>query len=284
MSAAAVSVLLAACGSGGGGSSPRRSAHHKPARILALPAAVIAATAVTANGRVWVLVGASHARTLTDVQLTTGHTLATVPVSGAAESVARAPNGQLALGQATTTAGALQLLTAAGRPIRSIAVGAPVKAIAFDANGTHLYALNGSRTSTSVSVFDLATKRTTASVGVPRDTVSIAPAPDGAAVWSLSASGTVTETSLKNGRVMTTVPVGGRGIALALSPTGTSLYALKGSASAPNIAVVDTATSAMRKVLPAAAHSVALGLALNGEQLYDYVGAPRFGNLQIFNL
>jgi hypothetical protein len=34
-------------------------------------------------------------------------------------------------------------------------------------------------------------------------------------------------------------------------------------------------------VLPAAAHSVALTLSVNGDELYDFVGTRTLGNLQI---
>ncbi len=278
------SVLLAACGSAATSSSSSRARVGARPRTLPLPAGVIAASTPQLNGYLWVLSGTVRARAVAQFSLSTGQRQALEPVSADASAVAESSTGTLALGLATPGAGAVQLLGADGRGRATIAVGAPVRALAFGSDGSTLYVLDGNRSSASVTVIDTVKRRVRALIGVPRDAVSIAPTPDQSAVWSAQASGGVTETSLRTRRVLTQLSVGSPAISLALAPTGATLYVLKGTSLTANIAVIDTATSSMRRVLPAASDSVAVQVSPNGGSLYDFVGAPSYGNVQIIGL
>ena len=77
--------------------------------------------------------------------------------------------------------------------------------------------------------------------------------------------------------------VGDLGRALALSPDGTTLYVLKGTAAVSNIAVVDIATESVRHVLPAPSHCLEVLVSASGSQLYEVVGTAGYGNIQVFS-
>ncbi len=278
-------MVIAACaGTHHSGTSTRSAVAAKPVRSDALPAGVQSATAVEPNGYVWVLAGNSQARTLTQLQLSTGGKTATEPVSASATSVAQSARGQLAVGTATPTSGTVELLNPAGQHPATLPMGGPVQDVAFGAGGNDVYVLNGTSTSRSVTVVDVKTRKAISTVGVSASTVAAVPNPAETVLWSLTKSGTVTATTLSSKTVATSLSVGNPGIAIAVAPAGNTLYVLKGTASTANIAVIDPATSAIKQVLPAAAHSVDLGISVNSNQLYDYVGAATYGNVQVFNL
>ncbi|MGC9221005.1 MAG: YncE family protein [Solirubrobacteraceae bacterium] len=283
--AAALGVIVAVSACGGSSTGHHKVAAVKPDRTVALPAGTLSATAVQPNGYVWVLANNHRVATLTQMELSNGAKAATVPVSVNATAVAQSPTGAIALGLGTATSGAVQLLNPAALHPVAVLVGAPVKDLAYSVSGTDLYVLNGNATSTSVTVINTGAKRRVKSIGLAQGTVAIVPNPTDTAIWSLTDTGTVTETSLTGKHLaMTSFSLRSRGIALALNPIGSTLYVLKGAAASPNVSVVDTATSSQVKALPAAAHSVALGVSMNGSELYDYVGTARYGNVQVFSL
>jgi hypothetical protein len=69
---------------------------------------------------------------------------------------------------------------------------------------------------------------------------------------------------------------------IALSPDGGSLYVLKNTGTASNIADVNTSTEAVRNVLAAPSNCVGLLVSSGGGQLYELVGTARYGNIQVF--
>lgn len=276
-------TALAGCGrsgalAGGDGHSSRGAAHPD---VVAAPPGLIAGTAPQPNGTLWVLSGTGGVRTISEINLAGGRRSRPVGVSRSARALAQSSTGTVALGLATTRTGAVQLLSAAGARTATIPLGAPVISLAFGENGTTLYVLDGGVKTRSVTVIDTVTRRATGTVGLPSDARSIAPAPNRQAIWSLQASGTLQETSLRSKKPIESFPTGSPGIAVATSPNGGVLYVLKGTRSVANIAVIAAATEQVRRVLPAAADSVDLGVALDGSQLYDFVGSPAYGNIQI---
>ncbi len=251
--------------------------------MIAAPSGLIAGTTPQPNGTIWVLAGTKHVRTINEIDLATGQQHATVGMSNAAQAVAQSSTGGLAVGLGSAHAGAVELRSASGAVTHTIPVGAPVISLAFGDDGTTLYVLDGTAKTRSVTVIDTSTHRTTRTIGLPADARSIAPTPNQRAIWSLQASGTLQETSLRTRKPIESFPLGSPGIAVATSPNGEVLYALKGTPSTANIAVISAATEQIRHVLPAAADSVDLGVSLDGSQLYDFVGSPSFGNVQILN-
>ncbi len=71
---------------------------------------------------------------------------------------------------------------------------------------------------------------------------------------------------------------------MAVSSDGASLYVLKGEGAGRNVAVVDLATQAVTSVLPAPAGSVDVVLSPDGSMLYQIVGTPDVGNVQVLRL
>jgi DNA-binding beta-propeller fold protein YncE len=278
-------LLLGGCGGSGHHTTSTSSAvAGKPVHTVALPAGVRGAGAVQSNGYVWVLAGTGHVATLTQLQLSNGGKAATAPVSQDATSVAQSAQGQIALGTATATTGTVELLNAAAQDPKTVPVGGPVEDVAYGPSGKELYVLDGTAKSRSITVFDLQTHKATESIGVPPTTISIVPNPSESGVWSLTRAGVVTEVGLSDRKPITSISIKSTGVALALSPTGNTLYVLKRVGANANVAVISTNTSSITKVLPAAADSVAVGVSVNSSQLYDYVGSPRYGNVQIFSL
>jgi hypothetical protein len=71
---------------------------------------------------------------------------------------------------------------------------------------------------------------------------------------------------------------------LALSPSGTTAYVLRGDIAAPNVAQVNLSTQSNTTVYPAPAHTVALAVSASGRTMYVAASTHRFGTLQAFEL
>ena len=251
------------------------------AAVLAAPKEVLAAADPEPDGLMWVLSGSARAKTLTSIDLSSGKVLASLGVSRAAGSLAASSTGLLAVGLATATAGAVELLNVTtGAEQGFVPVGAPVRSLAFGADGTTLYVLDGDAASTSVTVVDSVSDRILATFGQPHDAVGIVADPSQRSVWTLDRSGVVEQTSTSTGRPTSVFPTGGPGLAITESPSGGLLYVLEGGSSVSRIAVVSTAKDSVERVLPAAARSVGLAVSPSGGMLYDLVGAPGYGNIQ----
>ena len=277
--------LLAGCG----GSSP--STHRAgtrargASRVIAAPSQLLAGSVPQPNGRLWVLAGTGRVRAINEIDLGTGKPGASVGVSNTARALAQSSTGTVALGLGSATTGAIELFDGStGTPTATIPVGAPVMSVAFGDDGVTLYALDGRSNTRSVTIVNTTTGKVTGTVGLPSDARSIVPAPNQKAIWTVQASGTVQETSLTSRRPIESFPIGSPGIAAAVSPNGDVLYVLKGTSALADIAAISTATEHVMRVLPAAANSVDLGASLDGSQLYDFVGAPAYGNIQVLDL
>jgi Tol biopolymer transport system component len=76
--------------------------------------------------------------------------------------------------------------------------------------------------------------------------------------------------------------VGHDPIAVAVSTSGSTLYVLNTVGAGANVGVIDVATEAQTKVLPAPADSVAVQVSPDGGSLYVVVGTPTVGNVQVY--
>src|SRR6202167_3619268 len=189
----------------------------------------------------------------------------------------------LALGTGTT--GALELLNGnTGTVALTVRLGAPAREVVVGADGATFYVLNGSETSSRVTIVDSANGRISGTVPVPRNTVSIAPNVGQTTLYALQSTGNVREIAIAGGRVMTRFPVGDSGRSLALSPDGGTLYVLKNVLAATNVAVVDLATESVREVLPAPSNCLQVLVSANGNELYQVVGSASYGNIQVIPL
>jgi YVTN family beta-propeller protein len=282
-------IAPTACGGSGGGASHRRPPGSTQAgpviRAIAAPAAVHSGTSPQPNGTLWVLAGTARVRTINELDLPARHEHQAVGVSRDARAIAQSSTGTLALGLGTSRTGAVELLSASTGAVNgTIAVGAPVISLAFGDDGVTLYVLDGTSSSRSVTVINTSTDKVTASIGMPSDAHAIVPAPNQKAIWSVQASGVVQETSLANDKPIESFSTGDPGIAIATSPGGGILYVMKGMGAVVNVAVISVQTERVTRILPSPSHSVALATSLNGSQLYEFVGTPAFGNVQVLDL
>src|ERR1019366_1597520 len=100
-------VIMAGCGASGTTASSRASTAAKdmPERIVGAPKDALSAASPQQDGSDWLLAGGASAG-MYKVKLATGHVTSSFSVSGAGRSVAESSTGILALGIATSTAGA----------------------------------------------------------------------------------------------------------------------------------------------------------------------------------
>ena len=118
-------------------------------------------------------------------------------------------------------------------------------------DGTTFYVLTGWPGSASVTVLNSQTGKVAGTVPVPADTVSVVPDIPQTPLYVLERTGLVSQVSIASGQIIEHVLVGKDGESPALSPDGSTLYVLKGTSQLSNIAVVDTGTQSVRRVLPA---------------------------------
>jgi DNA-binding beta-propeller fold protein YncE len=282
-------LALAGCssggGSGGGGPAPASQPQVRPERILPAPKDVLSAGQPQPGGTTWMLAGTKASRGLFKIDLVTGRAVGSVPVSGAARSVAESLTGVLGLALGTPGSGALELMNGATAAVtRTVPLGAPGRDVVAGSDGSTFYVLNGTGSSSSVTVVDSRAGRVQGTVPVPLNTVSIVPGPAQDALYALQPDGRVSEIAVAGGKVMASFAVGDSGDSIALSPDGATLYALKDHQGAADVAVVDLATESVRKALPAPIHCLEVLVSADGRRLYEVVGTPGYGNIQVFGL
>lgn len=274
---------LAACSSGGMlPAAPTPSSG--PERIVAAPKNLMSAAEPQPNGTIWTLAGDDAARALFEFSLAGGQRpIGSQPVSNAARSIAESLTGMIGVAVGASKAGALELLNGGtGTVWRTIPLGAPARQVVVGSDGSTFYVLNGTPASASVTIVNSANGRTLGTVPVPLDTVSIVPDLQEATIYALEADGTVSQIAVAGGRVMTSFTTGDSARSIALSPDGDTIYVLKGAMTAPNVAVVDVATQSVTRVLPAPANCLQILVSPNGSELYQMVGTPGYGNIQVF--
>ncbi len=279
---AAVCVLGSWVGEAGASGHGRQSS--KPARVIAGPAGLIAGTGPQPNGTLWLLAGSAASKNLRSVALNGSPTARTVlPVSGGAQDVVESSSGLLALGLASSDAGALQLLNAAnGSVVNTVAVPGPVQAVAAGSDGSTFYVLDGTATARTVTVVSSLTAQITSEIPVPGDTVSAEPDPTQPRLFALESDGTVKVFSTSGGRLLSSFPVGKGTRRLAISNDGTTLYVLKQVGASDDVGIVNVATQRQMTAIPAPGDTVDVQVSLDGSQLYDMVGTQRYGNIQLF--
>ncbi len=284
--AAGVTVAALALAACSGGNSPK--AHGAaaistlPQHILDAPKSLLSATEPQANGAIWALAGPSSAG-LFQISSATGRIKTSFSVSDTARSVAESSGGIIALALGSAHAGALELLNSrATKVVRNVPLPAPAKQVVVGGDGTTFYVLTGWATTAGVQIVNGQTGHLKAMVPVPSDAVSVVPDNRQTSIYALERDGLVDQVGLTKGRILAKFKVGDTGRSIALSPDGSTLYVLKQLGGISNIAVVDAATEAVRKVLPAPGNCIQVMVSPGGGQLYEVVGTPGYGNIQIF--
>ena len=278
----AAALGLAACSgakSGNGASTPGKVL---PERIIAAPRSLLSATGPIANGTMWAVAGNSSVG-LFKFDSASGKETGSVSVSQAARSVAETPTGVVAVALGTTSSGALDLMHSGGRKaFRTVSLPAPALQVVTASSGTDFYVLTAWPSSASVSIVSSASGKIVGTVPAPKESVSVAAAPQQGLVYVLQRNGLVDDISIHGGTIESNFSVGDPGESIAVSPDGTRLYVLKGAGAVSNIAVVNAATGGIIKVLPAPSHCIELVESQTGQQLYEVVGSPDYGNIQVF--
>jgi DNA-binding beta-propeller fold protein YncE len=252
-----------------------------PQRIIPAPRALLAVTGPQPDGTVWAVAGSTSVG-LFKLSAVSGLETASSSISRAARSVAENSAGVVAIALGTRTSGAVELIASGVKKTASLP--APAIQVVSASAGTSFYVLTawpGGAASVSVVSSSGSLMRT---VPAPSGAVSIAADPQQGLIYALQHNGIVDEIGLRARRILTSLTVDGNGMSIAVSPDGSRLYVLKGSPSLSNIAVIDTATESVLKVLPAPSHCVQLAVSPDGRHLYEAVGSPGYGNIQVFGL
>jgi hypothetical protein len=279
-------ALLAGCGHSGPGAGSVRPALARivPQRIVRAPKMLLAAAEPQANGIMWALAGWSSLG-LFELDSSSGQLAGSVSVSRAARSVAESSTGVIGLALGTRHSGALELLDGrTGKVIRTVALPAPARQVVVGSDGTTFYVLTAWASSASVTIVNSQNGAIHGSVPVPGDTVSVVPDVQQASLYVLQETGLVDEIGISGGKITTKFKVGDEGRSMALNPDGNTLYVLKGTAQVANIAVVNLNTESVRRVLPAPSYCRGLLVSASGTQLFEVVGTPGYGNIQVLAL
>jgi hypothetical protein len=281
---ALTAATLTACASGGSGQQAQQGSPGRPQQVLPAPKVLLAAAQPQPNGTMWALAGDAASKGLFDISLANGAGAGSISVSSAARSVTESLAGVVGLALGTGRTGALEMLNGStGKVIRTIPLGAPARDVVVASDGTTFYVLDGNAKSASVTVVNSRNGDGQGTVPVPLNTVSIAPDAQGSSFYALQPDGTVSQVAVVGGKIMASFTTGPGGRSLALSPDGTTLYVLKdASKSAANVAAVDLATDSVQQTLPAPASSLQVLVSADGTQLYQLVGTPAYGNIQVF--
>jgi DNA-binding beta-propeller fold protein YncE len=280
------SVLLAACSSGTtkvAAKAANTDAVVRPSELIPSAAGSISVAGPAANGDLWVLARSNGVATLHLLDVTNHRQLTVAPTAAGADSLALSDTGVLAVGIGQGNVGAVDLCDGtSGAACRSVPIGAPVRSVAFGPSATTLYVLDGNQKSASVTFVQVSTAKVVGSVGVALDAVDALPAPSERELYVIQPTGLVAVVSTASGKERSIFRVGNSARAGAISPSGGTLYVLKGAASVRNIAVVHVATESVRRVLPAPAGARWLSIGPSGTDVFVVAGSSAFGNVQVF--
>jgi DNA-binding beta-propeller fold protein YncE len=279
-------ATLTACSASGGGQQAQQAqepATSKPQQIFAAPKDLLAAAQPQSNGALWALAGDTGGKGLFELNLASGSGTGSIPVSSAAQSVTESLADVVGIALGTGRTGALELLNGStGKATKTVPLGAPARAVVVGSDGVTFYVLNGTSRSASVTVVNSRNGTVQGTIPVPLATVSITPDAQGTSLYALQPNGLISQIALAGGKVMTSFPVGSAARSLALSPDGSTLYVLKNAGPDANVAEVNVATESVQQVLPAPANCLQVLVSADGSELYQVVGTPTYGNIQVF--
>jgi YVTN family beta-propeller protein len=164
--------------------------------------------------------------TLSVIDGSTYHVIATVPVGALPAGVAVSPDGRDAYIAQGGDHAVSVFDTSTNTITTTVALpaGSSPRGVALTPNGQLLYIADGGG-SNSVSVLDTRTNQIVASVPVGSQPVSVTVTPDGGSVYVTNElSGNVTVINTRNGAVEATLPSGIGPFSVATSPTDNSVY------------------------------------------------------------
>jgi sugar lactone lactonase YvrE len=199
--------------------------------------------------------------------------------------VAETSTGVIGLALGTNHSGALELLSRTGKVTKRVPLPAPARQVVVGSDGTTFYVLSRTAATASVTIVGSRAGRVLGSVPMPSDAVSVVPDVHQTTLYALEGDGLVDQIDIAGGKVAARFKTASKdetAQSIALSPDGRTLYVLKTADGVSNIADVNVATEAVRKVRPAPGHCVGVLVSSSGGQLYELVGTARYGNIQVF--
>lgn len=283
LTAAALTVTACSGGSESPAQATGAAAYGKLAqRILHAPTSMLAATELPAHGTIWALTGPDSAG-LFEISSATGRVKTSFSVSDDARSVAESSTGIIALALASAHSGALELVNAETKKVtRTVPLPGPAEQVTVGRGGSTFYVLTTRASAAKVMIVDGRSGRVTGTVAVPPDVASVVPDTRQASLYAIERDGLVDQIGLRNGKLIAKIRAGsGGGESVTLSPDGRTLYVLEQLGGIANIAIVDPAAGAVRKVLPAPGTCVQVLVSPSGGQLYEVLRAPRSGSIQV---
>lgn len=296
LSVGALSLLIAACGGSGSPShaasakttrttTPKHAVTVKPSRIFAGPTGLTAIGPPQPNGTMWLLAKTTKAANIRPIDLANGRSKGIVPVSSDAQTLTELSTATVVVGTGTVTTGSLELRNGtSGALEKVIPMSDPVHSLAPGANGTTVYALQGTPAVESVAVVDTQKDKVTSTVPVSTGTVAIASSVDGSTLYGVQSNGMIRQYAVAGGKALAQFKVGTSATQVAVSPDGSKLYVLKSVNGGFNVAVVNVSTERDIKALPAPNNAVAITITPDGSTLYVGVGTSKIGNIQAYSL
>jgi len=255
----------------------------KPLSITAAPTGMIGGTAPTPTGDLFVLVNSNGKANVQLLNPTSKTPLSTFPVSNAATGIASNGSSTIAISQGNLNTGSVAFYTAVSHKLfNTVPLPGPAIGMQSGPNPSLFYALVQVNNNDSLAVVSPSSRQVQTSIPMPAGTTSFGVSADGSTIYALQGNGTVSLIGLTSGKVQSAFSVGSGARSLALSQDNSRIYVLKGSPVNDNVSVVDVAKQSVKYVLPAPAYAVQIQVAPNNTELYDIVGNPSFGNIQIF--
>lgn len=264
------------------GPSTSSGAVQLPLATYSAPASVVAGTAATSGGLVYVLANTGSAANVQAINTATNTVSQILPVSNASRSVAVSSTGTVAVATAAGTTGSLLFISKSGVHHGVVALPGPTQQVIAEADGRSFLALVDAKGDFAAVSVNSTTNKVSGVTPLSNLSLSLTVSPDGTTIYDLLSTSVVQLVSVQNGKPFESfsVPTGGR--AIALSADGSTLYELKGSSSDNNIAVLNVSTQSVKTVMPAPANCVGIAPSLTSLQVYDFVGTPRYSNVQLF--
>jgi len=265
------------------GKKSTAAASVKPMAIFPAPTGIIGGTAPTPTGELFVLVNLNGKANVQLLSASSKTPLATFPVSNSATGIASNGSSTVALSQGSLNAGSVAFYTSGSHKLfNTVPLPGPAIGIQSGPNASLFYALVQVNNNDSLAVVSPISRKVQTSIPMPADTTSFGVSADGSTIYALQGNGTVSLIGLTSGKVQSSFGVGSGARSLALSQDNSRIYVLKGSPVNDNVSVVDVAKQSVKYVLPAPAYTVQIQVAPNNTELYDVVGNPSYGNIQIF--
>jgi hypothetical protein len=231
----------------------------------------------------WVLAGDAGSKTIQSINLVDSKAAPIVPVSSSADTVAQSSSGLLAVGYGLGSSGSVEFRNGStGALVKTVPVAGPVSSLVAAEDGFSFYALTTVDGARSVSVINADGGDVTQTIPLPSDSIATAPDPLQHELYVLGSGGEVTTISLASDRPTTRFAVGQTPIQMALSSDGARLYVMKVGQASCDVGIIDTTTQTEIAGMSAPANCIDIQSSADNRYIYDLVGTPALGNVQVF--